>query len=150
MGRLETSNRSLKRPIFLCAAYFMLSPPESLPFDLFKRLTAQCFRFGLVLRVMRVRAHTWQACAFNIIYIYQRVGFQGGNMANQYRTGLVVMTKIVEHACRLITKFRPSMSAYIHAKFVAGVITSTQEANLESFLDSCLAICDVFKLITGY
>lgn len=66
------------------------------------------------------------------------------------KDGLVALTKITEHACRLLTKFRPKMDTAIAAAVAAGAITSAQQATLHAWLDATAGACAILKAITGY
>ena len=66
------------------------------------------------------------------------------------QAGLVAITKLVEHICRIITKYRAQMNAVIAAAVAAGSITSAQAAELEAWLDALTGVCAIIKLVTKY
>lgn len=71
-------------------------------------------------------------------------------MAGVVKSGLVAMTFLVEHGCRLITRYRTAMNEAINIAVGAGHITTTQRDQLFAWLDGLAAICSLLKLITGY
>jgi len=66
------------------------------------------------------------------------------------RTGLVILTLIVEHACRLLNTYRPAMNAAISTAVSGGVITALQAGTLHTWLDGAQVACAILKSITGY
>lgn len=66
------------------------------------------------------------------------------------RTGLVVLTLILHHMCRLLATYRTAMNTALAAAETAGTITSAQHTTATAFLDSVGAACTVFELVTGY
>jgi len=66
------------------------------------------------------------------------------------RTGIVVLTLITEHICRLLNTYRPAMNAVIAGAVTAGSITSSQATTLGTWLDGAQAGCAILKTITGY
>jgi hypothetical protein len=66
------------------------------------------------------------------------------------RTGIVVLTLIVEHICRLLNTYRPAINGVIAAAVSGGNITSAQATTLGTWLDGAQAGCAILKTITGY
>jgi len=66
------------------------------------------------------------------------------------RTGIVVLTLIVEHICRLLTAYRPAMNVVIAAAVTAETITSAQATTINAWLDGAQAACAVLKAVSGY
>lgn len=77
-------------------------------------------------------------------------GHQEDRMPGSFKNGLVAATRLAEHMCRLITKYRPVMDAAIAAAVSAGAITSAQADSLHTWLDGASAACAVLKAITKY
>jgi len=69
---------------------------------------------------------------------------------NAFKTGMVVITQALKHICRELNKYSPSIRASIDAAQTAGTITAVQAAQAVAFLGTVNAVCDVFRLITGY
>lgn len=66
------------------------------------------------------------------------------------RQGIVELTQIVKHICRILIKYRPVINTVIDAAVSGGHITSAQAATLKTWLDGASAACDVLKAVTGY
>jgi hypothetical protein len=66
------------------------------------------------------------------------------------RTGIVILTLLVEHICRLLATYRTAMNAVIAAAVTGGSITSAQATVIGDWLDAASAACVVLKSITGY
>lgn len=66
------------------------------------------------------------------------------------KDGLATMTKIMEHACRLINKYSSKMTTFIHLAAEEGTITVDQMNTLLAFIASINAACAILKLVTGY
>jgi hypothetical protein len=66
------------------------------------------------------------------------------------RTGIVVVTLLVKHICRVLSVFRPSIDTVIANAVAGDVITSTQSASLKVWLDGTQAACDIIRLVSGY
>lgn len=66
------------------------------------------------------------------------------------QAGLVALTKLIEHGCRLITKYRAQMQALIDHAVSIGSITAAQGATLEAWLDALSGICAILRLVTRY
>ena len=64
--------------------------------------------------------------------------------------GLVEMTKLIEHMCKLVVKYRSHMSTVISAGVTAGLITAGQQTTLEAWIDGLTGVCAILKLLTGY
>jgi len=71
-------------------------------------------------------------------------------MTTPLKTGMAVMTKITIHACRIITKFRPTMDTVIDGAVGSGSITSAQATELKLWLDGVAGACAILKAITHY
>lgn len=67
-----------------------------------------------------------------------------------FRTGMVILTLLVEHICRLLATYRTAMNAVIAAAVTGSVITSTQATTIGTWLDGAQAVCAILKTITGY
>jgi len=66
------------------------------------------------------------------------------------RTGIVVLTLIVEHICRLLTAYRPAMNGVIAAAVTADTITASQANTIGAWLDGAQAACAILKAVSGY
>lgn len=66
------------------------------------------------------------------------------------RTGLVVLTIILEHACRLLATYRVRMDQALVDAETAGTISSAQHTTATTFLDAINGACAIFKLVSGY
>lgn len=66
------------------------------------------------------------------------------------RTGIVIVTLLVEHICRVLTTYRPAINGVIANAVTATTISSAQAATLETWLDGIQAACAVLKTISGY
>ncbi len=64
--------------------------------------------------------------------------------------GTVEITKLVEHVCRLIVKYRSKIDHLIAAGVIGGSITSGQGATLTAWLDATQGACLIWKALTGY
>lgn len=64
--------------------------------------------------------------------------------------GTVELTKLIEHACRLIVRYRSRMTGIINAGVINGAITGAQAATLSAWLDALAGICLILKALTGY
>lgn len=71
-------------------------------------------------------------------------------MSNVYRTGIVVITKLLEHISRTVLKYRPSLNAQISAAVTAGTISSAQATVMLAFLDSIPVAVELYKIVSGY
>jgi hypothetical protein len=71
-------------------------------------------------------------------------------VANNYKTGMVALTKLVEHGCRLFTRYSPSMFSVLAASRTAGTITSAEYDTATLFINTLTSACAVFKKVTGY
>jgi hypothetical protein len=67
-----------------------------------------------------------------------------------FKDGLVALTRITEHACRLLIKYRPKMDNAISIAVTTGAITSFQAGVLNTWLDGAQTACGILKIITGY
>jgi len=68
----------------------------------------------------------------------------------QTRNGSTTVTKLIEHLCRLITKYGSALNKVIDTAVIEGVITSAQGETAKAFLNSAAGACTIWKLITGY
>jgi hypothetical protein len=66
------------------------------------------------------------------------------------RTGIVVVTLLIEHICRVLTTYRPAMNTVINQAVTAGHITSVQKDILMTFLDGANSACAIIKVVSGY
>ncbi len=66
------------------------------------------------------------------------------------RTGMSILTRIVEHMCRLLATYRAAINGVLAAAVSAGTITAAQKATVDSFLDLANAACAVLKVVSGY
>jgi len=66
------------------------------------------------------------------------------------RTGIVVLTLLIKHICRLLSVFRPSIDSVIAAAVSGSVITSAQSTTLHTWLDGAQSACDIIRLVSGY
>jgi len=66
------------------------------------------------------------------------------------KNGLVVMTKAVEHLCRLITRYQVQMIAAVNAAVIGGFITSAEGATLIAWINALSGTCAILKKVTGY
>ncbi len=67
-----------------------------------------------------------------------------------FRNGLVEITVVVKHICKVVQKFGPSLPAAIDRAVTAGRITSTQADQAKAALAAITAACDIFRLASGY
>jgi len=66
------------------------------------------------------------------------------------KTGIVVVTVLTKHICKVLTRYRPVMDTVIAAAVTEGVITSIQQAVLKTWLDGAQSACDIIRLVSGY
>lgn len=66
------------------------------------------------------------------------------------KTGAVVITRAIEHICRLAVKYGPPLQAFIAASVTAGLITSSEAALIQASLTAVQAACTAWKKLTGY
>jgi len=66
------------------------------------------------------------------------------------RTGIAVLTLIVEHICRILTTYRPAINGVIAQGVTAGVISTIQSQVLATWLDGANTACAVLKAVSGY
>jgi predicted anti-sigma-YlaC factor YlaD len=66
------------------------------------------------------------------------------------RNGTVGMTLVIEHMCRLITKYGAAITVAVNAAATAGTITTAQASTLEAFLAGAQAACVIIKAVSGY
>jgi len=66
------------------------------------------------------------------------------------RTGIVIVTLLVEHICRVLTAYRPAMNAVIQAAVTAGSISAVQRDILFTWLDGAQSACAIIKVVSGY
>jgi len=66
------------------------------------------------------------------------------------RTGIAILTVIVEHICRVLNAYRPAINGVISAAVTAGTITSTQASIIGTWLDGASAACAILKAVSGY
>jgi hypothetical protein len=66
------------------------------------------------------------------------------------RTGIVVLTLIVEHICRLLNSYRPAINGVIASAVTAGNITSSQATTIGLWLDGAQTACAILKTVSGY
>jgi hypothetical protein len=66
------------------------------------------------------------------------------------RTGIVVLTLLVEHICRVLNTYRPAINGVIAAAVTAGSISSSQATTIGTWLDGAQAGCAILKTVSGY
>ena len=66
------------------------------------------------------------------------------------KTGLVEITIIFIHMCRIWVKYTVKAEAAMAAAVTAGHITSAQKANFDQFASSMNDLCAILKAVTGY
>lgn len=67
-----------------------------------------------------------------------------------HKAGLVALVKLVEHGCRLITKYEVAMVAAVNAAVIGGFITSAEGATVLAWIAALNGTCAILKKITGY
>lgn len=65
-------------------------------------------------------------------------------------TGLVVMTLVLEHICRLIRKYGVKLRTAVNFAAEEGNITAAQRDQFLLFVDTANIYCDIARKITGY
>ena len=66
------------------------------------------------------------------------------------KTGLVEITVIFVHMCRLWVKYSVKAEAQLAAAVTAGKITSAQKANFDAFATTMNDLCTILRDVTGY
>ena len=66
------------------------------------------------------------------------------------RTGIVILTLLVKHICRVLATWRTPISGVIAAAVTSSIITSGQAATLNTWLDGAQTACDVLRTVTDY
>lgn len=68
----------------------------------------------------------------------------------QQRTGIVILTQLVKHTCRVLTKYRNAIDHVLLVAVEEALITSSQKATVDAFLDAASGACAILRLATGY
>ena len=66
------------------------------------------------------------------------------------RTGVVSLTLIAEHACRLLAKYQAAIETVLDQAVTSGLITSAQKAQVDAFIAAANGACAILKIVTGY
>lgn len=66
------------------------------------------------------------------------------------KTGIVVVTQLIKHMCRVLTTYRPAIDRVIAAAVAGGLITSVQKDVLETWLNGAQTACDIIRIVSGY
>jgi len=66
------------------------------------------------------------------------------------RTGIVALVLLVKHICRVLATWRTPISGVIASAVSSSLITSSQAATLNTWLDGAQTACDVLRTITDY
>lgn len=66
------------------------------------------------------------------------------------RTGIVIVTLLVKHICRVLAIYRPAINGLIAAAVTSSTITSVQAGILNTWLDGAQTSCDIIREISGY
>lgn len=84
------------------------------------------------------------------VHLAVGIEIQKGRATLAQKTGMAIVTVLLEHELRVLTTYRPKMDAAIASALAAGTITSAQASFLSGFLDGVTQACTVMKQITGY
>lgn len=63
------------------------------------------------------------------------------------KSGADAIFKALKRVCIVLTKYRSKLNVLVSAASGAGVITSAQETQVNSFLDSAAALCAIFEIL---
>jgi hypothetical protein len=66
------------------------------------------------------------------------------------RTGIVALTFIVHHMCRLLATYRSAIDTVLSTAVTSGTITASQKSAVDTYLDGAQAACAILDLVTGY
>lgn len=66
------------------------------------------------------------------------------------KDGLVATVIMIEHICRIWTKYSARATSMINLAAEEGTITTAQRDNLLSFFGTLNQMCTALKLVTGY